>query len=381
MKITDIRVVLHARPAGSLAVFGTGETLPMGVLRVLTDEGIEGNAFLSLPGPGPEAVGAEIVTVLKPLLIGEDPLDIGRHWRRAAGMTHFVGAIALGSLDIALWDIAGKVAGLPIHRLLGTTRTSVPVYLSSGHHPSSGDYAAEALYWKEQGWRAYKLHPARGPWVQRERLAVAADVEACTAVREATGPGMALMLDSSWDYDHSEALRVGRAIEELDYAWYEDPLPAHDLHGYLELRRHLDIPLMATEITLGGLHTMPQWIAPQRATDYLRGDVVIKGGITGLMKIAHLAEAFNMNCEVHDGYNALGNLANLHVVMAISNCDWFEVLPFNRSGDHGLEHLSYGLVQPLEIDGQGLLHAPSGPGLGIEIDWDLIDSARSGEIA
>ena len=200
-------------------------------------------------------------------------------------------------------------------------------------------------------------------------------------MREATGPDMALMLDSSWDYDHSEALRVGRAIEELDYVWYEDPLPAHDLHGYLELRRHLRIPLMATEITLGGLSTLPQWLAPQRATDFLRGDVVIKGGITGLMKIAHLAEAFNMNCEVHDGYNALGNLANLHVVMAIANCDFFEVLPFNRSGDHSLEHLSYGLAQPLEIDGAGLLHAPTGAGLGIEIDWELIDSARSGEIA
>jgi L-alanine-DL-glutamate epimerase-like enolase superfamily enzyme len=381
MKITDIRVLLHARRAGSLAVFGAAETLPMGVLRVLTDEGVEGNAFLSLPGPGPEAVGAEIVTFLKPLLMGEDPLDIGRLWHRAAGMTHFVGPIALGSLDIALWDIAGKAAGLPIHRLLGTCRTSIPVYLSSGHHASSADYADEAAYWQGQGWRGYKLHPPRGPWVQRDRVPVEFDVEACSAVRDACGAEMALMLDSSWDYSHSEALRVGRAIEQLGYVWYEDPLPAHDLHGYLELRRHLDIPLMATETTLGGLHTLAQWLAPERATDYLRGDVVIKGGITGLIKIAHLAEAFNMSCEIHDGYNALGNVANLHVAMAIANCDWFEVLPFNRSGDHGLEHTSYGLKQPLEIDGDGLLHAPTGPGLGVEIDWELIDSARSGEIA
>lgn len=381
MKITDVRVVLHARQAGSLAVFGAGGTLPMGVLRILTDEGIEGNAFLSLPGPGPEAVGAEIVTFLKPLLVGEDALDSGRLWRRAAGMSHFVGPIARGSVDIALWDIAGKVAGLPIHRLLGTCRTSVPVYLSSGHHPAKELYAEEALYWQqERGWRGYKLHPARGPWVQDARLPVAADVEACAAVREACGAEMTLMLDSSWDYSYSEALHVGRALEGLDYHWYEDPLPPHDLHGYLELRRHLDIPLLATETTLGGLDTLPQWIVP-RATDYLRGDVVIKGGITGLLKIAHLAEAFNMNCEVHDGYNALGNVANLHVVMAIANCDWFEVLPFNRAGDHSLEHLSYGLTRPLEIDAEGLLHAPTAPGLGFDVDWELIDSARSGELA
>jgi L-alanine-DL-glutamate epimerase-like enolase superfamily enzyme len=379
MKISDIRVVLHARDAAGLATFGPGSgTLPMGVLRVLTDEGIEGNAILSPPGPGPAAIAQEIVTYLAPLLRNENPLDIGRLWARAAGMSHFVSAIALGSVDIALWDIAGKVAGLPIHRLLGTCRESIPVYLSSGHHAGAQDYADEALHWQERGWRGYKLHPPRGPWVQSARVDVEFDIDACTAVRTAC-PQLALMLDASWDYSHAEALRVGRALEQLDYVWLEDPLPAHDLHGYRELRRHLRIPLLATETTLGGLHTLPAWIAP-RATDYLRGDTVIKGGITGLVKIAHLAEAFNMNCEIHDGYNATGNLANLHVAMAIRNCDWFEVLPFNRSGEHGLEQLSYGLERPLEIDGEGLLHAPSEPGLGHGIDWELIDSARTGEI-
>jgi L-alanine-DL-glutamate epimerase-like enolase superfamily enzyme len=380
MRIIDVRVVLHARRSPNLAVFGAGDgTLPMGVLRVLTDDGVEGNCFLSLPGPGPAEVGKQIVTFLKPLLVGENALDVGRLWHRAAGMSHFVGPHALGSVDVALWDIAGKAAGLPIHRLLGTCRATVPVYLSSGHHAAPELYAHEAEYWLAQGWKGYKLHPARGPWVPPPRLPVQTDVDACTAVREACGERMTLMLDSSWDYSYPEALRVGRAIEELGYHWYEDPLPAHDVHGYRELRRHLDIPLLATETTLGGLHTLPQWITP-RATDFLRGDVVIKGGITGLLKIAHLAEAFNMNCEVHDGYNALGNVANLHVVMAISNCDWFEVLPFNRSGDHSLEHLSYGLTRPLEIDGEGLLHAPTEPGLGYEVDWELIDSARSGEL-
>ena len=102
---------------------------------------------------------------------------------------------------------------------------------------------------------------------------------------------------------------------------------------------------------------------------------MIKGGITGLLKIAHMAEAFGMACEIHDGYNALGNVANLHVMMAVDNCEWFEVLTFNRSGDHSLEHLSYGLAEPLEIDSDGLLHAPTAPGLGVEIDWDLINSA------
>jgi L-alanine-DL-glutamate epimerase-like enolase superfamily enzyme len=111
------------------------------------------------------------------------------------------------------------------------------------------------------------------------------------------------------------------------------------------------------------------------ATDYLRGDVVIKGGITGLMKIAHLAEAFGLACEIHDGYNAMNNVANLNVAMAIDNCDWFEVLPFNRTGDHTLEHLSYGLADFPVIDADGDIHAPTGPGLGVEVDWELINAS------
>jgi L-alanine-DL-glutamate epimerase-like enolase superfamily enzyme len=110
--------------------------------------------------------------------------------------------------------------------------------------------------------------------------------------------------------------------------------------------------------------------------DHQRRDhVVIKGGITGLMKIAHLAEAFGMNCEVHDSYNALNNVAARHVMMAIDNCDWLEVLAFNRSGDHSLDHFGYGLTEPFAVDAEGNVHAPTAPGLGADVDWDLINSS------
>jgi L-alanine-DL-glutamate epimerase-like enolase superfamily enzyme len=172
---------------------------------------------------------------------------------------------------------------------------------------------------------------------------------------------------------------VGRAVEELGYEWYEDPLPAEDIYGYSKLKQHLRVPILATEATLGGVYALPAWIEAQ-ATDALRGDVVIKGGITGMMKIAHLAEAYRMNCEVHFAYNALNNVASLHVVTAIPNCDWFEVIAFNPAGRYGLEHLSYGLRRPIEVDGEGYVHAPTEPGLGFGVDWDLIESARIGEI-
>jgi L-alanine-DL-glutamate epimerase-like enolase superfamily enzyme len=360
-------------------VFGVRDgRLPMGVLVIETDEGIDGNDFLSLPGPGPEAVAKQIVTFLAPLLIGEDPLERGRLWRLMAAVSRFVDPIAIGSVDVALWDIAGKVAGLPIHRLLGSCRDRVPVYFSSGHHERPEDYAEEALHWREQGWSAYKVHPPRA-WRKGPPLPIEFDIRACELVREAVGPEMALMLDSTWGYSYVQALRVGRAIEELEYHWYEDPLPPEDIHGYSRLRDHLTIPLLATELTLGGLYALPPWITA-RATDFLRGDVAIKGGITGMMKIAHLAEAFHMNCEVHDGYNALNNLANLHVIMAIDNCEFFEVLAFNPAGRYGLEHLSYGLTTPAQIDGDGAIHAPTGPGLGVAIDWELIESGKVGEV-
>jgi L-alanine-DL-glutamate epimerase-like enolase superfamily enzyme len=190
---------------------------------------------------------------------------------------------------------------------------------------------------------------------------------------------MALMLDSAIAYDHAEALQVGRAIEALGYDWYEDPLQPDDIAGYRHLRTKLDIPIIATEITDGSLYSMPQWIT-ERATDALRGDVLLKGGITPLMKIAHLAEAFHMNCEVHDGFNALGNAACLNVVMAIPNCGWYEVLTINPTGVYGVEHLSYGLTEPIAFDAAWNVLAPTRPGLGFDVDWELIGTSVSAEL-
>jgi L-alanine-DL-glutamate epimerase-like enolase superfamily enzyme len=375
VRITDITVVLHERrPTGS-ASFGPARPVPLGVLRIETDEGIEGNAFLSNPGPGPAQIADQIVSVVKPWLNGEDPLDIGRHWRRLENLVHYLSPHTVGTVDVALWDIAGKAAGLPVHRLLGTCRDRIPAYFSTAHHQSAAEYADEAVYWREQDWKGYKLHPPRGPWLPRHAAApVSFDIEACAAVRAAVGDDMTLMLDSSWGYSYTDGLRVGLAIQDLRYHWYEDPFPTHDMHNYVRLGRHLSIPLLATEISPGGLAALPARIT-SGATDFLRGDVVIKGGITGLMKIAHLAEAFGMNCEVHDSYNALNNVAARHVMMAIDNCDWLEVLAFNRAGDHSLAHFSYGLTEPFAVDANGDVHAPAGPGLGAGIDWELINSA------
>jgi L-alanine-DL-glutamate epimerase-like enolase superfamily enzyme len=266
---------------------------------------------------------------------------------------------AIGAMDVALWDIAGKVAGMPIHRLLGSYRESAPAYASSAVLATKEAYATEAARFKSEGWTAYKIHPPTDPVV---------DIEVCHAVRRAVGDDFTVMLDSTWAYQYPEALRVGKAVEGLGFYWYEDPLADDDLLSYVKLKQHLTIPILATEYSPGGLTAFAPWLV-QQATDFLRGDVAVKGGISALVKAAHLAEAFHMNFEIHHGGNSLNNVANLHVTMAIKNCEFFEVLlPAGAQ--------KYGLAQDIEIDRQGLVHAFNGPGLGAAIDFDLIQRKK-----
>jgi L-alanine-DL-glutamate epimerase-like enolase superfamily enzyme len=259
-------------------------------------------------------------------------------------------------MDIALWDIAGKSAGLPIHQLLGSYRDKVRAYASSGHLKGGPPaYAEQALKLREAGYTAYKIHPPADP---NECIAV------CGAVRDALGKNYTIMLDPAWAFDFPQALRVGLAIQELGFYWYEDPLADDDIYNYTKLKQQLDIPLMATEANPGYFTGYAPWIVA-RATDYLRGDVAIKGGITSVIKGARLAEGFRMNYEVHHGGNSVNNIANLHVLMAIKNCEFFEVLlPTGAQ--------QYAVIDDIQVGKDGYVRAFNGPGLGANIDFELI---------
>ena len=372
MKITDVRLISHDRPK----VDRPGPSpLPLSVLVVSTDEGVDGYNFVGAPFPD---VNAQLLGLARQLLVGRDPLDIGLIWRLFQDRRRMFNPLVQGYIDVALWDIAGKVAGLPIHRLLGTCRDRVPTHASSWVHNDCETYAEEAVAYKELGLRGYKLHPPTQRRLhQGQPVPLDDDIRACSLVRDAVGGDYTVMLDSAWAYSYAEALKVGFAIEDLDYYWYEDPLKADDIYGYQRLKQQLSIPILATELTDGGFYALAPWVTA-KATDFLRGDVVLKGGITGMMKIARLAEAFQLNCEVHDAYNALNNVASLHVIMAMDNCEFFEVLTIHEPGSYDLDHLSYGLATPIDIDRDGFVHAPTAPGLGYEIDWDLIGSPRPG---
>ncbi|MGE3536146.1 MAG: enolase C-terminal domain-like protein [Candidatus Tectimicrobiota bacterium] len=357
MKITDVSVTMFnwKSEAWRTGTGAFGGARLLGVVTIQSDEGVAGHAFLGSSRQGADAYAGPLMEFVKPMLLGANPLDSGAIWQRLWKMNRSVSTNAIGAVDVALWDIAGKVAGLPIHRLLGTCRDRVPAYASSGWLPTPEAYGEEARYFQSLGWTSYKIHPHAIP---------RHDIKICQAVRQAVGDEMILMLDSMWSYGYEDAVRVGRAIEELNYFWYEDPLVEEDLYNYVKLRQKLDIPIMSTEYAPGRLYGMAQWIQ-QMATDILRGDVAVTGGITPLVKIAHLAEAFRMKCEIHHGGNSLNNVANLHVTMAVNNCDFYEVFPASGAN-------KYGLVADIEVDDQGLVYAPEQPGLGYEIDWELV---------
>lgn len=332
----------------------------LGLVRVRTDGGPEGYAFLGSAMRGADLDAASLIRYLKPLVVGQDPLDRERLWQALWQRNRATTIRTIGAVDVALWDLAGKIAGLPVHRLLGSYRETIPAYASSAVLATAQEYAAEAARLKAEGWTAYKIHPPTTP---------AVDIEVCRAVRQAVGNGYTLMLDSTWAYQYPEALRVGHAIEALGFHWYEDPLADDDILSYVKLKQHLSIPILATEYAPGGVTAYAPWLVHQ-ATDFLRGDVAVKGGITALVKAAHLAEAFHMNFEIHHGGNSLNNVANLHVTMAIRNCEFFEVLLPAAAQ-------KYGLAEDIEVDRRGLVRAPGGPGLGARIDFDLIERHRT----
>lgn len=364
MKITDVTLTLFAWKGlplityGAHTAAGNGES-QMGLLAIETDAGITGHAFLGSSRNGADSEAGTVITALKPMLVGEDPFAReklnARLWTRIRQTT----TRAIGAIDIALWDLAGKALGVPVYKLLGQYRDAIPAYASSAVMSSPEAYAEEAVRYRDAGWAAYKIHP---PQKLREDIAI------CRAVRKAVGDEFRVMLDSTWGYDFPTALRVGKVIEELGYYWYEDPLHDQDVYNYVKLRQALRIPLMATEYPMTGLEGYAEWIM-SRATDYLRGDVTVKGGITTVVKTAHLAQAFRMNYEIHHAGNSLNNLANLHVAMSIPNTEFFEVLL-------PAEAQKYGLLEEIEIGADGMVRAPDKPGLGAEIDFALIERNR-----
>jgi L-alanine-DL-glutamate epimerase-like enolase superfamily enzyme len=315
---------------------------------------------------------------IRKVLIGQDAFLREMLWQRLYRMQRGSSGLltdrAIGYIDQALWDLAGRKLGVPVWQLLGGARDRVPAYGSTmcgddieGGLRTPEDYGAFAVALLEAGYSAIKLHTWMPPVPGAPDPGL--DLQACAAVREAVGPDVPLMLDANHWYSRLDALRLGRGLQNLGYYWYEEPMEEASISSYQWLAGQLDIPVIGPESAAGKVHTRAEWVAAG-ACDILRVGVNDTGGITPAMKIIHLAEAFNLEAEVHGGGS--GNLA---VLGAMQNGRWYErgLLHPHFDYDAVPPHLG-SLIDPL--DDHGCVAMTQRPGLGDDLRWDYIEEAR-----
>jgi L-alanine-DL-glutamate epimerase-like enolase superfamily enzyme len=338
---------------------------------IQTSNGLRGEYVTHWVGSA-SALGQTLM--LAPYLMGREAEhreqiydDLKREARQFDHMGH-------GPLDIALWDLAGKKYGASISELLGGYRKRLPAYASTymsdrnGVLSSKEAHAEFALQCRELGYRAYKIHG----WNEGDKREEAANV---LHVRSAVGDSMELMIDPACQLrTFADALYVGRACDEAKYFWYEDPFRDSGVSAYAhkKLRQMIQTPLLQTE-HVRGLEPKADFLIAE-GTDFLRADPEYDMGITGCMKIAHMAESFGVDCEVH-----ASGPAHRHCMSAMRNTNYYEVALVGPGTPNAVPPVyKCGYTDMLEGVGKddGCFPVPDGPGLGVEYDWDFIARNR-----
>lgn len=345
------------------------------IVRAVADDGTVGYGECWGPVAGNQGV---VESIIAPLVLGQDPLAVGRLWEdilfRLRWAYHsFVPYSALSGVDIALWDLKGKLLGQPVAQLLGGAfRTKVPAY-ATGHYfrkverleqqiDAVRKEAAENL---GKGFRRLKLKIGLGllGWGPQ------ADIALMEAVREEVGADVPVMVDANCAYQLPAAITVGRAAERLGIHWLEEPLPPTDIDGYCDLTRRLDIPIAGGEswALLSGFASLFH----RRAVTVAQPDVCSAGGITEVKRIADLAAALNVVCHPHVWGTPIALAASLHVLASMPGD---VLLEFDQSANPIRERL---LAKPFAVDADGAVAVPSGPGLGITIDEEQLEAFRT----
>jgi L-alanine-DL-glutamate epimerase-like enolase superfamily enzyme len=382
MKIVDLKIQSFRTHADRFqaGVAKPRQELTQTLTSIETDEGVTGYYLGGGSHGDQEGLSADdqrlLLSRIRALVLGQDPLDRELIWKWlwVANIPENVASV----VDLALWDLAGRATNLPIYKLLGGARSRVKAYAST--YPNLGApevYAEHALACKREGYLAYKIHPhyfwdpaTRQPTPGRPSN-VAADIETCRLVREAVGPDYLLMYDP-WGTYHSleEALKVGCVLEELDFYWYEHPMPEYRVESYVRLARELRIPILSPEIAAGGVFTRAEWIL-RGASDMSRIDVN-RGGITGARKTAIVCEAYGLRCEIH-----MAGFGNLQVLGATSEdtSEYYEKGLLAPGVDYDAPH-PYLRQTCDRLDPDGYVTLPAAPGLGYELVWDFIDDNR-----
>ena len=344
------------------------------LVRVHTDEGLTGTGECMVRFT-PEATAA-IVRELSEVVKGHDPVHTSVIWELMFSVMmnrgHYRGFFieALSGIDIALWDLKGKAFGRPVYELLGgPQRERIWSYASSLRFRGLEQTVSEAKEFVQDGYDAMKLKIGRGG--HRPEV----DIELATAVRDAVGPDIYLSADANCAFTPAAAAKVGRALQELDYAWFEEPITPDNYDGYRELRQTLDLPIAGgeTEFTSYGFRD----VLAKRTLDIVQPNISRAGGFTDCLRTAAFAQAYHVPYAPHTGSTTgVCHVAEVHLSAALPNFLIYEDMQADWSRE---EHnpLREDLLYSGSIvrDGGEVL-LPSGPGLGIELNEDIVERYR-----
>jgi D-galactarolactone cycloisomerase len=368
-KITGVRIVnlRVVRETGKMEAAwnpGTVTTWRIGggsIVEIQTDQGVSGI------GPGIDPAGLEGA---RTQLIGKDPFNIEQ---LAGPLRYYVGGSprTVSGLEIALWDLIGKATGQPLYKIWGAAKDRVPAYASMIQLSTPEERVRMAVQLKSEGWKAIKLR-AHYPTLKE-------DVRLVEAVRKAVGDDMEIMVDANqaqsftgWQpgvmWEFPRALETARELERLNCLWLEEPRPRYAFDELAELSRLVGIPIAGGENNRG-VHEY-RWMLEQNVFSILQPDIMVADGVTGFREIAALANAHHKRLIPHHGGGNLGTIAQLHAIASWPHAPWIEILhdPPVAAYTNG-----FAIMQnPPLVDKEGYLNLPQGPGLGVEINKDLV---------
>ncbi len=367
MKIANIEAFPTSFPVpeGAGVSLGVGRAVKRDavVVKVTTDDGLVGWGE-SHHGRAHTAVAALLQTTLKRLVLGMEATDTVGVWQkiyRGQLASHGMGAgcaLAMSGLDMALWDIRGKAAGLPLYKLLGGAARAVPAYaggVALGYQPPE-ELVAEAAPHLEAGYRALKL---------RIGDAVPKDIARMEAVRAAFDPEIDILADANTAYSLADVRRVMPAMDALRMGWLEEPFPPHDRHDYAAARGYGRTPLAAGENHFTRFEFAP--LLEDAAIGIWQPDLSKCGGITEALRIAAIASAHKIAVHPHSSMTGLNQAASIHFLCAIDNAGYFEA-----DVSRGNLFRDALVSEPWCIGADGCVRPPEAPGIGLEVDEEWL---------
>jgi D-galactarolactone cycloisomerase len=363
MKITELKTIrLRAAVPAEGQVFsrsGLRNSRSATLVQVATDEGISGLGSCSGNG---ELIEAVVVKILQPLLIGMDPTEIDAIWDKAyfrGGHKEFgtrgVGVVAMSGIDIALWDILGKVRGVPLSQLLGgKCRDKVPVYATALYPEEPSKVAKRARGFAEQGFHGVKI---------KVGFDLDQDIRIVRAVRQELGKDFSIMTDANQGYTLDVALKAADAFADCGAYWLEEPLFVEDIDGHAILRERGKTPIAVGE-NLHMRYAFENFIA-RGAVDFIQPDVARAGGVTEIRAISAMAAKHRVPVSFHTWGDAVALAASVHLAAALQECIVMEL-------DYTYNPLREELLrEPFKIE-NGYLVPPEKPGLGMELDQQAL---------